>query len=121
MVNSGHYRRDRLRRERERAAKRLERQTVKASRNAHAKAPGVGDVTSNASSSAPLALSIEGVAMARLAKAVAFICGSGHPSTLALVKAAESGTVNDIKEARALFDRLGIREQRTALMLIADA
>jgi hypothetical protein len=37
-------------------------------------------------------------AMERLAKALAFICGAGHPTTVALQAAADSGTERDIKK-----------------------
>ena len=40
--------------------------------------------------------------MGRLSKALAFICGADHACTVALKKAAESGTPADIKRARAL-------------------
>jgi hypothetical protein len=42
-------------------------------------------------------------AMGRLAKALAFICGTDHPTTIALKAAAESGVERDIKNARTLF------------------
>ncbi len=40
-------------------------------------------------------------AMGRLAKALSFICGADHPTTVALKAAAESGSERDIKSARA--------------------
>ena len=46
---------------------------------------------------------IDREAMERLAKALAFICGAEHPTTVALKMAAESGTERDIKNARTLF------------------
>ncbi len=49
---------------------------------------------------------IDRAAMARLAKALVFICGAAHPTTVALKVAAESGSERDIKSARALFLRL---------------
>ena len=49
---------------------------------------------------------IDRAAMGRLAKALAFICGADHPTTLALKLAAESGKDSDIKKARTLFLRL---------------
>ena len=49
---------------------------------------------------------IDREAMGRLAKALAFICGPNHPTTVALKAAAESGAERDIKNARALFLRL---------------
>ena len=64
--------------------------------------------------------SIDRDAMGRLAKAVAFICGAEHPTTVALRTAAESGTERDIKNARALFLRLKQSERRAALTMLED-
>jgi hypothetical protein len=63
---------------------------------------------------------IDREAMGRLAKALAFICGSDHPTTVALKAAAESGTERDIKNARTLFLRLKQTERRAALAMLAD-
>jgi hypothetical protein len=63
---------------------------------------------------------IDREAMGRLAKALAFICGSDHPTTVALRTAAESGTERDIKAARTLFLRLKQTERRAALAMLAD-
>jgi hypothetical protein len=63
---------------------------------------------------------IDREAMGRLAKALAFICGSDHPTTVALKTAAESGTERDIKNARTLFLRLKQTERRAALAMLAD-
>ena len=49
---------------------------------------------------------IDRAAMGRLAKALVFICGPDHPTTVALQAAAESGSERDIKNARTLFLRL---------------
>jgi hypothetical protein len=51
---------------------------------------------------------------------LAFICGSDHPTTVALKAAAESGTERDIKNARTLFLRLKQTERRAALAMLAD-
>jgi hypothetical protein len=58
--------------------------------------------------------------MARLAKALDFICGSQHPTTVALKTAAETGAERDIKNARALFLRLKPGDRRAALAMIED-
>ncbi len=58
--------------------------------------------------------------MGRLAKALAFICGADHPTTVALKKAAESGTDHDVKQARTLFLRLKPGDRRAALTMLAD-
>jgi hypothetical protein len=57
-------------------------------------------------------------AMGRLAKALAFICGNDHPTTIALKAAAESGAERDIKNARALFLRLKQSDRRAALAML---
>jgi hypothetical protein len=45
---------------------------------------------------------IDRAAMGRLAKALVFVCGPDHPTTVALQAAAESGSERDIKKARTL-------------------
>ena len=65
-------------------------------------------------------LTIDRAAMARLAKALQFICGADHPTTLALQTAADSGTERDIKAARALFLKLKPSDRRAALTMIND-
>ena len=62
--------------------------------------------------------SIDRDAMGRLAKALAFICGADHPTTVALRVAAESGAERDIKNARALFLRLKQSDRRAALAML---
>src|SRR6266508_2919641 len=49
---------------------------------------------------------IDQAAMGRLAKALVFICGPDHPTTVALQAAARTGSERDIKNARTLFLRL---------------
>jgi hypothetical protein len=63
---------------------------------------------------------IDREAMGRLAKALVFICGAGHPTTVALKTASESGTERDIKNARSLFLRLKPGDRRAALAMIED-
>jgi hypothetical protein len=58
--------------------------------------------------------------MARLAKALDFICGPHHPTTMALKTAAETGAERDIKLARALFLKLKPGDRRAALAMIED-
>jgi hypothetical protein len=58
--------------------------------------------------------------MGRLAKALVFVCGADHATTLALKAAAESGTERDIKNARTLFLRLKPSDRRAALAMIED-
>jgi len=64
--------------------------------------------------------SIDRDAMGRLAKALAFICGADHPTTVALRAAAESGAERDIKNARALFLRLKQSDRRAAFAMLDD-
>ncbi len=59
-------------------------------------------------------------AMGRLAKALGFICGADHPTTLALKAAAESGSERDIKSARAAFLKLKPGDRRAALTMLSD-
>jgi len=59
-------------------------------------------------------------AMGRLAKALSFICGAEHPTTVALKAAAESGSAKDIKAARALFLKLRSGERKAALAMLGE-
>lgn len=63
---------------------------------------------------------IDHAAMGRLARALAFICGPDHSTTLALAAAAESGSEKDIKKARTLFLKLKPGDRRAALTMLAD-
>ena len=58
-------------------------------------------------------------AMGRLAKALAFICSPDHPTVIALKAAAESGSDQDIKKARAMFLKLKPGDRRAALTMAA--
>jgi hypothetical protein len=59
-------------------------------------------------------------AMERLAKALTFICGADHPTTVALRTAAASGSPKDIKAARALFLKLKPGERKAALAMLGE-
>jgi len=63
---------------------------------------------------------IDRAAMERLAKALAFICGADHPTTVALRQAAESGSAGDIKTARAAFLRLKPSDRKAAMAMLED-
>jgi hypothetical protein len=63
-------------------------------------------------------LKIDRDAMGRLAKALAFICGSDHPTTLALKAAAVNGSDHEIKKAPALFMKLSHGDRQAALNLL---
>jgi len=63
---------------------------------------------------------IDRAAMGRLAKALAFICGPQHPTTVALQAASDSGSEKDIKAARALFLKLKRADRRSALAMLRD-
>ena len=63
---------------------------------------------------------IDRAAMARLAKALVFVCGPDHPTTVALKAAAESGSERDIKNARTLFLRLKPGDRRAAMAMLGD-
>ena len=58
--------------------------------------------------------------LARLAKALVFICGAENPTTVACKTAAETGSERDIKHARTLFMRLKSGDRRAALAMIDD-
>jgi hypothetical protein len=59
-------------------------------------------------------------AMERLAKALTFVCGPDHPTTVALKTAAESGSDRDIKAARSLFLKLKPGERKAALAMLGE-
>ena len=63
---------------------------------------------------------IDRAAMGRLAKALVFICGPDHSTTIALKAAAESGSERDIKKARALFLKLKPGDRRAAMTMLDD-
>ena len=63
---------------------------------------------------------IDPEAMGRLAKAMEFICGKDHPTTVALRNAAESGSARDIKAARASFLKLKPGERKAALAMLGE-
>ena len=58
--------------------------------------------------------------IARLAKALTFICGATHATTLAMETAAKSGAPADIKKARAAFLKLKSSERQAALAMAED-
>jgi len=63
---------------------------------------------------------IDREALRRLAKALIFICGAEHPTTIVVRTAAESGNERDIKAARASFSKLKPSDRRAALTMIAE-
>jgi hypothetical protein len=63
---------------------------------------------------------IDPAAMGRLAKALSFICGPQHAATLAMARAAESGSEQDAKRARALFLKLKPGERRAAMAMLSE-
>jgi hypothetical protein len=65
-------------------------------------------------------IKIDRDAMGRLAKALVFICGANHPTTVALKAASESGSDADIKKARAAFLKLKHSERNAALTMLKD-
>ena len=65
-------------------------------------------------------VAIDRDAMGRLAKALAFISGPDHPTTIALKAAAESGTKQDIAKARKLFLSLKPTDRQAAMAMLAD-
>ncbi len=63
---------------------------------------------------------IDQTAMGRIAKALAFIIGVTHPTTVAMQKASETGADKDIKAARALFLKLKSGDRRAAMDMLDD-
>lgn len=63
---------------------------------------------------------VDRASMGRLAKALVFICGPDHSTTVALKAAAESGSERDIKKARALFLKLKPGDRRAAMTMLDD-
>lgn len=63
---------------------------------------------------------IDRATIARLAKALVFICGADHAATKALQKAAESGAEKDIKAARAAFVKLKHGERTAAFRMLEE-
>ena len=58
--------------------------------------------------------------MGRLAKALTFICGADHPTTVALRTASETGTASNVKKARAAFLKLKSSDRAAALGMIDE-
>jgi hypothetical protein len=63
---------------------------------------------------------IDRAAIERLAKALVFICGADHPTTIAFKVAVETGSEQNIKRARALFLRLKPSDRQAALRMIEE-
>ncbi len=63
---------------------------------------------------------IDRVAMGRLAKALVFICGADHPTTVALRVASETGAERDVKKARSLFMKLKPGDRSAAFTMLED-
>ena len=63
---------------------------------------------------------IDRATMGRLAKALIFICGAQHQTTLALQVAADSGAAADVKKARTLFLKLKSTERKAAFAMLED-
>jgi hypothetical protein len=57
--------------------------------------------------------------MAKLSKALSFICGPDDATTAALRKAAESGLKSDIKKAHTLFLKMKPGHRQAALAMLA--
>ena len=65
-------------------------------------------------------MKIDREAMARLAKALDFICGSDHPATISMNVAAASGVEREIAKARKLFLKLKSGDRRAAMAMLDD-
>lgn len=58
--------------------------------------------------------------MGRLGQALSFICGAEHPATVALKRAADTGSDKDVKAARVQFLKLKPGDRRAALTMVDD-
>ena len=63
-------------------------------------------------------LTIDREAMGQLSKALAFICGADHPTTLALKAASAGGSKQDIAKARKLFLALKSTDRQAAMAML---
>jgi hypothetical protein len=63
---------------------------------------------------------IDRAVIERLAKALAFICGADHPTTIAFKTAVETGSDRDIKKARTLLLKLKTGDRQAALRMIEE-
>ena len=128
MPKRPNYGQDRAERQRKKAARRDERLAAKAGRREKNRPSDakLGDSTKpmaagSAAESPDAPIPADPAAMRRLAQALAFVCGPDHPATLALQRAAQSGTDDDAQRARAMFQQLAARDQRVALAIAAAA
>ncbi|MDE0781451.1 MAG: hypothetical protein OSB67_11970 [Alphaproteobacteria bacterium] len=65
-------------------------------------------------------ITINRESMRKLAKALTFINGADHPTTLALEAAAESGSKQEIAKARKLFLGLKAGDRQAAMSMLTD-
>ena len=63
-------------------------------------------------------LTIDREAMGQLSKALAFICGADHPTTLARKAASDGGSKQDIAKARKLFLALKSTDRQAAMAML---
>lgn len=65
-------------------------------------------------------IALDPAALARLGKALDFICGPDNPTTVAVKAAAASGLERDMKKARTLFMALKPAHRVAALGMLRD-
>lgn len=58
--------------------------------------------------------------MGRLVKPVTFVLGAEHPTTKALINAAERGFSQDLKQAQIAFNRMKSTDRNTVLDMLDD-
>ena len=128
MARRPNYGQDRLERQRKKTARRDERLAAKAERRekhrlADSRLGGSTGSTAaeSAAESSDAAIPADSASIMRLAQALAFVCGSDHPATLAVQLAARSGTADDVRRARVMFLQLAVQDQRAALSIAAAA
>lgn len=122
MARQPNYGQERAERQRRKAARRDERLAAKAERRD--KSPASDSVPRAADTHSPepgLKLSAwtpdDPSAMLRLGRALTFVCGADHATTLAVQRAAMSGDGDDIDRARALFLQLTPSNQHAAVTI----
>src|SRR5262245_53337349 len=124
MPRRPNYQQDRAERQRKKAARRDERLAAKAERRERNRPSNsnLGDSTGPMavdSAGSDTTIPADTAAIGRLGQALAFVCGTDHPATLAAQRAAQSGTADDVQRARAMFLQLTVQDQRAALAIAA--
>ena len=124
MARRPNYGQERAERQRRKVARRDERLAAKADRRDKDSPPDPAAATAEPHSSSARAgveapLPDDPFALIRLGQALKFVCGTAHPATLAVLRAATSGAGEDVDRARALFLELTPGSRHAALTIAA--